>query len=287
MKPSQFQVVKVADHLNIATGNRLTTFVITGFWKPILQDIARHRSLSLSAGSSRAIPSWRFRRQVLERPFIPSYWGRNRPGMQASAELTGWRRTVARLAWTYGRFAAVLLSFVLDKVGLHKQLVNRVLEPWTVVDLVVSATEWNNFFALRDHKDAQPELQAIAAAMHVLYRDESDMVRVWPGTWSLPLTTPSERAELPVPVLKVISTARVARASYHRDGEVLPYADDSRLVARLCGSMPQHLSPFEHPAVALAMPERCGNFVGWMQYRKEFPDEAGGDYQEIVHADGD
>lgn len=250
-------------------GARLTTLHVTGFWKILLQEVERHRVFSFCVGSSRAIPARKFRRQVIERPFIPLHWGANRPGMQAREELTGWRLDVAVRAWLWLRWVAVFVSWLLDRVGLHKQVANRLLEPWATVDMVVSAPEWSNFLQLRDHPDAQPELRQVAAMIRYAL-DVSVPVKLEAGQWHTPFVAEGVNPQ-------VTSAARCARASYHQ-WAAKTYDDDFRLVRQLSAATPKHLSPFEHVAQALEAPERCGNFVGFRQWRADFADEAGGSY---------
>ena len=291
--PTVPAITKVADSVDEATGVRLTTFHIHGFWKILLQEIERHRVFSFCSGSSRAMPAKLFREQVLKQPFVPEYWGKNQKGMQARAELEGWRKTWVVRVWLWARFAAVFASWAFEKIGLHKQIANRVLEPWLWVDLVVSATEWQNFFQLRDHLDAQPELQTIAGMMRNLYeRGEPKVLKS--GEWHLPFVLEEDRTffsgnthdteDRTLEELKTISAARCARASYHRQGQAKAFGEDVEFVQRLKGSRPLHASPFEHQAQATGGFQRFGNFVGWRQQRQDLANESGGDYQHKVMA---
>lgn len=281
-------VTKVADSVDSVTGVRLTTFHIHGFWKVLLQEIERHRVLSFCSGSSRAMPAKLFRAQVRNEPFVPGYWGKNQGGMQAREELTGWRKAWNIRVWLLARWAAILASWCFEKMWLHKQLANRVLEPWLWVDLVVSSTEWNNLWLLRDHPDAQPELQAVVKMMKGLY-ERGEPKKLEPGEWHLPFVVEADKTffcgashdteDRTLEELKTISAARCARASYHRSGAVKTFTEDSELVERLKGSRPIHASPFEHVAQATGTFDRTSNFVGFRQWRKDLPGESGGDYQ--------
>lgn len=150
---------------NSVTGVNLYTFVLV-YPRVILPEVNTHRMLSRNTASSRAIPSKKQRAKVLHDPFVPISIGANQKGMQAGEELTGWRRTVAIQAWKLTRYAAVAASWVLDKVGAHKQIVNRIVEPWTWTQQIVTCTDLKNFFKLRDHPDAEPHFQALARQMH-------------------------------------------------------------------------------------------------------------------------
>lgn len=177
----------------------------------------------------------------------------------------------------------------LHSLGVHKQIANRILEPWMWITVLISSTEYNNFFNLRCHKDAQPEIAKIAYMMLEEYK-KSEPKTLVDGDWHLPLL--SDRNELivdylgksfklPLPILynylKKISVGRCARVPYlTHDGKRDPQADidlhDNRLLHPLSPSDPDHMSPFEH--VAMASPgEKSGNFTGWHQYRKDFPNE--------------
>ena len=60
-------------------------------------------------------------------------------------------------SWRNAAKKAANSATTLLNLGLHKQIVNRVLEPFTYIDVVVTATDYANWFALRLDKDAQPE----------------------------------------------------------------------------------------------------------------------------------
>ena len=145
-------------------GIRLTTVQVR-FWRPMLSELNTHRAISKNAGSSRARPSKSIIDQVRDGPWGPIHWGKNQAGMQANEELRGVGRQAAKWEWCdAARFAAEKAESLLD-IGAHKQIVNRLLEPFTYVDVLLTATDWANFFALRLHEDAQPEVQDLAQAV--------------------------------------------------------------------------------------------------------------------------
>ena len=152
---------------------------------------------------------------------------------------------------------------------IHKQIANRVTEPWMWITTVISATEWENFFALRTAEDAQPEIRELARRMAVAYYDATPE-EVPAGTWHLPFAQAEERETVPIPELKKICTARAARVSYLTHEGKRDHAKDLQLHDQLLESV--HMSPFEHCAAALPHADWHGNFRGWLQYRKEFPD---------------
>lgn len=266
----------LADSINAATGDRLTTFRVR-VPKFLLAEINTHRSLSKNFASSRAIPASKIRHQVLFDPFVPTYFGANQKGMQAKKELTGIRLFLAKQLWLKARLLGCFSHWVGEKIGLHKQLVNRILEPWMWADGVISGTEWNNFFALRCHEDAQPEFRQLAEQIECAHK-YSEPKLLQPGEWHLPFTSLWD--VLPLEDLKRVSTARCARVSYLlRENHRSNLDSDIELCNRLMGSNPKHLSPAEHPGMALPTKERIGNYVGWKQYRKFQENESGGDYK--------
>jgi thymidylate synthase ThyX len=96
---------------------------------------------------------------------MPVAWGTNKPGMQAGEEVPADVKSRAISEWLYARDDAVDSARRLADAGLHKQICNRLLEPFGHISVVVTATEWDNFFALRCHPDADPTMRALAEAM--------------------------------------------------------------------------------------------------------------------------
>ena len=277
---------------------RITTFQLR-YWRAIHAELMTHRVFSRNAGSSRARPSKAIIEQVAHDPWGPIVWGLNEPGMQANnladidvemQSLWSWRNIAKRAA----NSATVLLN-----LGLHKQIVNRVLEPFTYIDVVVTATDYANWFALRLDKDAQPEIQQLAQAMKDAM-DASKPVLLNPGEWHLPYITTNDYAEAQnhvsyviskdrpetlLDLLKKISAARCARTSYKAfDGKVASIDDDLSLFDKLMSGNLKHASPTEHQAtpdyinywdgeIEFVSPWLHGNFKGWVQYRKTIPNE--------------
>jgi thymidylate synthase ThyX len=251
-----------------------------------------HRLFSRNSSSSRAIPQKKLREQVLTDPAMPVFWGKNQSGMQAREELSEVDQAVAKVYWLAARDLAVEQSDQLVKVGLHKQLANRLLEPWMFITTIVTATEWENWYHLRDHPDAQPELAHLAHMM----REEFDKAYPMPlleGGWHLPFIRREDeewaertgyrladslnplqifgREGAVIGALLRLSTARCARVSYLNHEGIMDRDKDIALHHHLATS--GHWSTFEHPAVALETDERSGNFFGWKQYRKFFDNE--------------
>lgn len=249
-------------------GVRLTTWELT-YARFSHSQLLTHRLFSRNSASSRAIPTRKLMRQILRDPALPIFWGKNQSGMQARGELAGWRRWLAMQVWLKFRFVALAAAWTLYGLGLHKQLANRLLEPWMFITVIVTATEWRNWYRLRCHDDAQPEIQWLAQEMRRLH-NESVPTRLEAGEWHLPLIHPGDKFEARFGWYKVqkIAVARCARVSYLTHANRRDYDEDVVLHDRLAKS--GHWSPFEHVAQAQEENEVrwSGNFQGWTQYRE-------------------
>lgn len=258
----------IADSIS-PIGRRIVT-VEAQYPRFIHGELLTHRAFSRNAMSSRAIPVAKMVEQVRNDPAMPVYWGANQPGMQASAELLD--TTEARQSWCRAARQAADVAEHLNAIGLHKQIANRVLEPFQWMRTLITATEWGNFFELRMHPDAQPEFQHLAKLMFQEIANSTPVERFYtgPSSWHLPYVSDAERAIYREDVLLKLSTARCARVSYlTHDGENPDIAKDIELYQRLVGSTPIHASPCEHQAQPLMSGmERSRNFVGWKQHRE-------------------
>jgi hypothetical protein len=233
---------------------------------------------SRNAASSRAIPIEKLIERVEQDPAMPLFWGKNQKGMQAEVEMTPEERALAEARWLHARDLAVEQCRHLAALGLHKQLANRIIEPWMFITVILSATEFDNWFHLRNHRMAQPEIAWVARDMWRQYHAPLRAPQMLDeGQWHLPLIDGDETAGLDVETLKKISTGRCARVSYlNHEGQrdiTHDIALHDRLSAGPAVGEPGHWSPFEHIAQALATPTHSGNFIGWKQYRKEFEAE--------------
>lgn len=297
----------IADSVN-PNGERLTSFILR-YPRFLHSEIMTHRALSRNAASSRAIPSAKMRSMVATSPAHPEFWGANKSGMQAHEQLDDMAQLGAKSLWFKGAKDAAALNQALESLGVHKQIANRVLEPYLPYTTLASATEWANFFALRAHKDAQPEFQVLAYRMLNAYLSNQPKECDW-GEWHMPF---SEHMPDDFPLEKRIkvATARAARLSYMTfDGDIDPEKDFA-LYNNLVGSCPLHASPTEHIAVAgdyfrfalspvtprvtpdVFIPyiwtggksprglstgvsitgKHQGNFIGWTQHRKTLANE--------------
>lgn len=261
-----------------ACGCRLTTMQIT-FPRIVLAEFNTHRAFSRNSASSRAIPVAKQIARVLEDPFIPAEWGSNQKGMQAGEPISAESSARARGAWLSARDFAVGQAERLLELGVHKQLTNRLMEPFQWHTVIVTATDWENFYALRCGPEAQPEIREIAIRMREAHERSTPMpVSVF--GWHLPLVQPGELIDAPPELLRSfpwISAARCARVSYLTHEGRVDISADLALADRLLTS--GHMSPFEHAAQPVsehgrAVERRVANLTGWASLRSTLPGEA-------------
>lgn len=262
----------VADSISLA-GKRLTTFKLT-YPRFVHAEFMTHRLFSRNAASSRAIPSKRIRAAVRNDMAVPIYWGANQKGMAAEVELVGWRKKAVQVLWVLAAYPMLFISWLLEKLGLHKQIANRILEPWFNITVIVTGTHFGNFYHLRNHPKAQPEIQELARCM-LAAQNASVPVLLKPGEWHLPFVTDEERHTNTQQTNLMLSTARCARISYNnQDGLPASTIENVELFNRLVKNTPKHSSPAEHQGTPSGDPNAwSGNFQGWVQHRKLIPDE--------------
>ena len=267
-----FEVKVVEDSLSPG-GVRLTTLTLK-YPRAIHAELMTHRMFSRNASSSRAIPVRKIRQDARTGMMWPVWWGANQPGMQARAELTGWRLTASKLVWAMLGYVSIAGAWTLDKLGLHKQIANRVIEPFSHITVVLTGTEdaFGNFFNLRCHPDAQPEMHVLAERVYEALQ-ASTPKKLYDGDWHLPFVSAEERQKHTVDKLLRLSVARCARVSYlNHDGSNPDPGKDVKLHDDLLKA--PHISPFEHQATPSVNSEKAsGNLTGWIQYRKTFPNE--------------
>jgi thymidylate synthase ThyX len=245
-------------------GVRLTTLEVT-FPRFVLAEFNTHRLFSRNSASSRAVPTAKLLERVERDPAIPLEWGRNKSGMSATDVLVGEDAEEAKRVWLDARDGAVSQAQRLLELNVHKQELNRLLEPFLWHTVIVTATEWDNFFELRCAPTAQPEIRAAALKM----REAIVASRPQPveyGAWHTPLLQDDEYT-LDPETRKRISAARCARVSYLTHGGTREIDKDLELYERLKSG--RHLSPFEHIATPSADAAFHANFRGWIQMRRE------------------
>lgn len=291
----------IADSIT-TVGNRITSFELE-FPRFLLPQFNTHRQLSRNAASSRAIPVKKMIAEIERNPAMPIHWGKNQPGMQADEECvnevtfswptddrfydTPWTEgTYPREeAWEEAMERAVYLARAFDKAGYHKQIVNRLLEPYSHIKVVCTATEYDNFFWLRCHEDAQPEIHDLAVKMREA-RDASEPVLLGGDDWHLPYYKDGylryehhDHWETERDTAKMISASCCAQVSYRTLDESPEKAQ--KIYEALVASTPVHASPFEHQARPMISHRQkgvthqtvdgrwwSGNFSGWIQGRQ-------------------
>ena len=274
----------VADSVS-PQGIRLSTLSLK-YPRWIHAEFMTHRLFSRNASSSRAIPSRRL--GALEREY-PLRWDANIPGMQAGVPLSPDQAEKAKAIWDRMADACAAGVAELAALGLHKQWANRPLEWFTSISVLVSATSFDNFFGVRWHPDAQPEIQELAKLMFQALAGSTPLP-LDPDQWHLPYVSPDEAQALGLDVARRCSAARCARVSYlNHDGSSPNVAKDLDTFAKLAGDPngpphPLHASPMEHQATpdrlrapetpdSWQFPTQHGNFRGWRQFRKMLSNE--------------
>lgn len=248
--------------------------------KFILAQLNTHRTITKSSASSRAIPTDKIIKMVDEDYFKPIKWGKNKAGMSADTVLNQYEEMLANNIWRNAVENAIKSVRELQKLNVHKQTINRLLEPFMWVDTICTATEWDNFFNLRISEHAQPEMRALAEAM----KEAMDNSKPVERDYHLPYIRQDE-IDVEDPKFEdfLISSARCARVSYLKHDQTKPSrADDLALAKKLYDA--GHFSPAEHQAVSLTRGiDGCGvkgfskkdvknynlirNFKGWVQLR--------------------
>lgn len=275
-------------------GKRITTFELE-YPRFIHSEFMTHRMVSKNAASSRAIPVAATIKTIEDNPAMPVFWGKNQAGMAAKEELddsnremrvwgevTQWNQEDdsltaqysanrsdlehAKTIWLAARSSAIAYAQELIKIGLHKQVANRILEPWVHMKVVATATDWDNFFHLRRHPDAQPEIHALANVMWDVYStNEPELLYL--GEYHLPYVTNTDMQEWGEENCIKLSASLCAQVSYRKADESMEKA--MAIFERLVKSTPVHASPFEHQATpSMFSSEKSGNFNGWLQFRQ-------------------
>ena len=279
-------------------GREIATLAVT-MPRIILAEFNTHRVFSRNSASSRAIPTKKFLDQIKINPFIPEYWGQNQSGMKAREEIPEESRVRANKLWLEAKKSMEKKVLQFQEINLHKQITNRLLEPWFYTTVLVTSTEWNNFFKLRCHPDAQPEIKAVALAMREAL-DASNPKRLKFGEWHIPFADDGGYLNGDTSYLNLldrlkVATARCARVSYLTFDGIMDNEKDIKLHDDLKES--GHWSPFEHCAQSICpmsfwerlksgvkfifggeknIPNlQTGNFRGYRQYRKMFVGESG------------
>lgn len=275
----QIKAKVIADSISSVTGKRITTFELE-FPRIILAEWNTHNALSKNASSSRAIPVPSMLKQVRENPAFPVRFGAANAGMQDKGPhdglvelyndyIDGDESYGADDAWRMAGHAAAYLSEQFHNAGYAKQICNRLIEPFQMMKVVMTATELNNFFWLRDHDAADPTIAELARKIKEAY-DASTPVVLQPGEWHVPYYNDGYwKPALCQPVdyeyvidvfghslehALVISASCCAQVSYRKLDDTIEKARG--VVARLNlkgeePDQPVHASPLEHQATPI------------------------------------
>jgi hypothetical protein len=300
------KVQMIADSIG-PNGVRIST-MLCEYGRIVHSELMTHRNFSRNASSSRAIP---FKTQIKileENMFVPLRFQKRHSGMQGTSYFDGWREKLCKRLWKTAGKVAITSALTLDRIGVTKQLTNRILEPFTHIKVVITSTEWNNFFNLRDHEAAEIHIQELAREMKKVYNNSTPN-KLESGQWHLPFIDFQNDvciSEHPIDwdKWKKVSVARCARTSYLNNFGKNDLDADMKLFDQLINNDPKHASPTEHQAQALPesfneilvlpyigeIPKGCeikvkdingkrfyeiwsGNIRGWIQYRKTIDNE--------------
>lgn len=272
----------VADSIS-EQGQRITTFEIE-YPRFILAELNTHRLFSRNSMSSRAVPISKMIEQVRDNPAMPIHWGKNQAGMQAKEEcITPVKDNIGNVFhvedwWKLSAEESADAAELMSEAGYHKQIVNRLLEPFQVMKTVVTATGFDNFFYLRCHADAQPEIKELANCMYECYTKSKPEV-LFSGEWHTPyvehkcggnkrITYCVDGVEVSLEDALKTSSSCCAQVSYRLLDNSIEKA--IMIYDKLVESKPAHASPFEHQAT----PMKFTTEHGYSAYRLGFPLES-------------
>jgi hypothetical protein len=290
-------------------GNRFITYELE-YPRFFHSEVMTHCMLEKNAASSRAIPVESMLKMIEESPAMPIEWGENNPGMVSKKLLDNFKESMAKSIWVAASKEAVSFARVMgskEGINAHKQIANRMTEPFQFMKTVMSGTEWENFFWLRNHPDAQPEFQELARCMFEA-REQSVPDKLMPGEWHLPYVDFIDGSyfsgdiEVPLDIAKKISASCCAQVSYRKLNDSIEQAEKVFDMLNLeSENKPAHASPICHQATPMQatstedyinipttvdtweqgithMRRDCslwsGKLQGWIQFRQLFENEA-------------
>lgn len=247
----------------------------------VLPEFNTHRSLSRNFQSSRAVPVKQMIEQVRNNPAMPVHWGKNEPGMVANEQVSEGMLQAAKECWVKTAKDAARRAEIFSDMGLHKQIVNRILEPFMWTKGVTTATlkGWEAFLKLRLHKDAQPEIKALAEQIDLVIK-HSSVAKLGKDDWHMPYFGDGywlKGCGISLEDALMISASCCGQISYRKRDESIEKAQKIYGMLNLPENGeykedPPHFSPTEHQAKASNGDfELSGNFHtedSWMQYRK-------------------
>lgn len=288
----------VAKSSSTQSDDILTTWEVE-YPRIVHSELMTHKMLSKNASSSRAIPTVDTLKRVWNDPAMPVQWGKNQPGMQAEHELSEFKKSLARFAWRVAAKMSCAASYALHKLGAHKQVCNRITEPFQFIKVVITGTEIENFFWLRCHRDADPTIKELADCMLAAY-EKAGTTMLAPGDWHVPYFKAFWDTQgawfkdcagapeySPLNEAMNVSSSCCAQASYRKLD--MSSSKASKMRGRLTEGERVHASPFEHQGTpisnSLALYEQPGithadvndfslwsaNFRGFIQHRQLIP----------------
>lgn len=286
----QCSVKIIADSIN-KFGQRVTTFELE-YPRFVHSEMMAHRLLSRNSASSRAVPTASVLDGIAKKPAMPVFWGKNQSGMQSYQELDSLQKTASKALWLEAVRQATSISKVMQETGLHKQVANRITEPFTHMKVVVTATDFDNFFWLRTHHAADPTIRQLAVMMEVTYNSNKPEL-LQQGEWHLPYV---DKRLIREDVLSIedalkLSVSCCCQVSYRKQDQSLEKANKIWDMLNIGSTTePEHSSPTEHQAVCFNQSKPTvmyphqwatgvthvdrnldvwsGNFKGWIQYRQ-------------------
>lgn len=293
----QVEIILASQPANSAVHKPIYTIRMR-YPRPIHGEVMTHRVFGRNARSSRAVPVKTMLNEVRNTPYVPWHWGKNQSGMQANEEcnepIKDWLLSSGKIdrinAWWQAAILAANAAEAFMEAGYHKQNPNRLLEPFSWIDTLITSTDWDNFLWLRDHEHAEPHLQDLARLVKQAI-DEAKINTLYHDQWHLPYITAddlewamSERmysSDSISQLLCKISAARCARISYKPfDGDA-SYEKEIDRYNLLVTSDRVHASPLEHQATPDIFRDDYtwvyghlhGNLTGYIQARKLVPNE--------------
>jgi len=282
----------IADSIS-THGDRITSFELE-YPRFIHSEFMTHRQFSRNAASSRAIPVIKMIEHVSLSSGKPVHWGKNQPGMQAKEELQEPNLIRVKSLWEQAKMQSCDVAYRMNEQNAHKQIINRILEPFQIIKVVMTTTEIENFFYLRAHADAQPEIKVLAEIMLEEYK-KSTPKKLFPGEWHVPYYYEghwNDSYEHTLDEALALSSSCCAQVSYRKLDKTLDKAQD--IYKRLVETKPVHASPFEHQATPMGVSSLnetdgsigpdywqegvthmdkkgkmwSGNLKGWVQHRQ-------------------
>lgn len=256
------------------SGVRIITWELE-YPRMIHSEVLTHRMFSRNSASSRAIPIATMIENIRNNPATPIHWGKNQSGMQSREELTGADLELVQHLWDNAKAYACDFSKRMSDAGAHKQIANRVTEPYQHMKVVMTTTELENWWWLRDNDMAQPEIGGVEGGLAKVMRkayNESVPQLLKEGQWHCPFIRTlidsegqyffdENDNELTLEQAKMISASCCAQVSYRKTDGSLEKAED--IYHKLVTMEPVHASPFEHIATPLHYEQITPRFADW------------------------